>query len=415
MDNTVLVKLDSNDSRIESKVIANDLQYLVGIVREHLGLDIAFIAKYDQGRRVFEYVDSKTEQSLLKPNDSDPLDETYCFRITEGDLPEIMTDTHQYPDAHNLPVTEALQIKSYIGVPIRTADGKVYGTFCCFGHQAEPGLGERELALLKIFAELAGKQIDQKRKKTDATQLIEDRILSVIESLDFEIAYQPIYDLTLKRVVGYESLSRFHAVPYTSPDLWFKEAANVGLGEVLENLATQKALKNLERLPPEVYLSINTSPDYIINGSVGKLLEHVPGNRIVLEITEHARISNYDVLRAALLPLRERGIRLAIDDAGAGYASFQHILELKADIIKLDISLIHNINTDCARRALTTAIITFANNTGCEIVAEGIETEEEFETLSKLGARNAQGYFIGRPMPVGKLSGLEPFKLYHTG
>jgi EAL domain-containing protein (putative c-di-GMP-specific phosphodiesterase class I) len=262
-----------------------------------------------------------------------------------------------------------------------------------------------------VFAEFAGKQIDQTRQQIKDSRIVEDKILAMIESLDFEIAFQPIYNIHLQRVVGYEALSRFPGIPYNSPDYWFKEASDVGLGEVLEALTTKKALSQMDLLPENTYLSINASPEYIINGSVGRLLEQVSGKQIVLEITEHARISNYDALRAALLPLRARGIRLAIDDAGAGYASFQHILELGADIIKLDISLIRNIDKDSARRALTSAMISFAENTDCEIIAEGVETAEELETLCVIGVSKAQGYFIGRPMSIAQIAESSAFTM----
>lgn len=410
MDNDVLVKTVSVTSRSEEKVITADLQYLVGLVRAHLDLDIAFIAKYEQGRRVFLQVDSKTEDSPIKPNNSDPLNQTYCYKITQGEIPEVINDTSANPITRDLAVTQALNIKSYIGVPIRTADGKLYGTLCCVGHKVSPLLGERDLAFLKLFAEFAGKQIDQTRKQNSSSRLIEDKILAIIESLDFEIAYQPIYDMCAAKIVGYESLSRFPGIPYNSPDYWFKEASDVGLGEILEALTTKKALSQMDQLPEGTYLSINASPEYIINGSVERLLKDVPGGRIVLEITEHARITNYDALREALRPLRARGIRLAIDDAGAGYASFQHILELSADMIKLDISLIRNIDQDPARRALTSAMISFAKSTGCEIIAEGVETAEELETLAAIGVCKAQGFYIGRPVPISKAAELAAIK-----
>lgn len=411
MDKDVLAKTESEKVRLENKVIKTDLQYLVGLVRAHLNLDIAFIAKYEKGQRVFLHIDSKTEDSPIKPDDSDPFEQTYCYKITQGELPEIINDTSANPITRGMAVTKALDIKSYIGVPIRTADGKLFGTFCCIGHKVEPALSERDLAFIKVFAEFAGKQIDQTRQQNKDSRIVEDKILAMIESLDFEIAFQPIYNMHLQRVVGYEALSRFPGIPYNSPDYWFKEASDVGLGEVLEALTTKKALSQMDQLPEDTYLSLNASPEYIINGSVGRLLEQVSGKQIVLEITEHARISNYDALRAALLPLRAKGIRLAIDDAGAGYASFQHILELGADIIKLDISLIRNIDKDLARRALTSAMISFAKNTDCEIIAEGVETAEELETLCVIGVSKAQGYFIGRPMSTAQIAESSAFTM----
>jgi EAL domain-containing protein (putative c-di-GMP-specific phosphodiesterase class I) len=117
----------------------------------------------------------------------------------------------------------------------------------------------------------------------------------------------------------------------------------------------------------------------------------------VLEVTEHAQVPDYDALRQALAPLRAAGAKLAIDDAGAGYSSLQHILQLRPDIIKLDMGLTRSVDRDPAKRALAAALCHFARETGCQIVAEGIETEAEFTTLESLGVAKGQGYLLGRP------------------
>ncbi|MCO6058006.1 EAL domain-containing protein [Pseudomonas sp. MOB-449] len=127
-----------------------------------------------------------------------------------------------------------------------------------------------------------------------------------------------------------------------------------------------------------------------------------PG-QIVLEITEHDVVADYEGLSAGLAPLRSLGIRLAVDDAGAGYASFRHILMLKPDIIKLDGSLTQNIDSDPTRRALAVALIQFAAETGSKIVAEGVETLSELNILRDLNVNKAQGFLLGRPMPIEAL------------
>jgi len=131
-----------------------------------------------------------------------------------------------------------------------------------------------------------------------------------------------------------------------------------------------------------------------------ELMSELPGHRLVLEITEHATVEDYDALRAALRPLRGRGVSVAIDDAGAGYSSLRHILALEPDLIKLDMSLTRNICLDPARKALAAALISFARETGSRIIAEGVETAAELATLQSLGVEKAQGYFLGRPMAL---------------
>ena len=159
----------------------------------------------------------------------------------------------------------------------------------------------------------------------------------------------------------------------------------------------EAALQGFDRLPADSYLSLNVSPETILAGAVSEVLARQPLDRLMLEVTEHALVQDYERLAEALEPLRREGLRLAVDDAGAGYASFRHILKLKPDVIKLDASLIRNVDSDTGCRALAAALIRFAEETGCKVVAEGVETQEELAMLRRLAVNKAQGYLLGRP------------------
>jgi len=174
-------------------------------------------------------------------------------------------------------------------------------------------------------------------------------------------------------------------------------AADVGLLEELELAAIREAVARLELLPSPTYLSLNLSPATARSADFEASLLGLPGERTVLEITEHARVPDYLALRQALAHFRAGGVRLAIDDAGAGFASLRHILHLEPDIIKLDISITRNVDADRSRRALAAALASFGEEMGIELVAEGIETQAELEALRALGVGHGQGYFIGRP------------------
>ena len=232
---------------------------------------------------------------------------------------------------------------------------------------------------------------------------IRERVRDVITSRSLLTAFQPIVDCHTLTPLGFEALSRFtHLEPQAGPDVWFAEAARVGLGTELELLAARIALETageLNGLRERVYLSINLSPAAILTGQLAQLLRETGWTpaRIVLEITEHSLVADYEALTSAIAPLRLGGLRLAIDDAGAGYASFRHILALDPDYIKLDRSLVSDLDTDPARRALAGAVVTFAADIGATVIAEGVETTGELETLKRLGVSAAQGYLIGRP------------------
>jgi len=214
----------------------------------------------------------------------------------------------------------------------------------------------------------------------------------------FESVFQPIVELGSGGVVGAEALTRFEMAPIRSPDVWFAEAREVGLGVELEMAALRSALSQLSRLPSGLYLSLNASPDTMMSPEFRDALADAPAERVVLELTEHESVDDYELLETTVNRLRSDGVRLAVDDAGAGFSSFRHILKLRPDIIKLDVALTRGIDGDPARRALGSAMLTFGLDAyNAAIVAEGIETEAEFKTLRGLGCRFGQGYYLGRP------------------
>jgi EAL domain-containing protein (putative c-di-GMP-specific phosphodiesterase class I) len=142
------------------------------------------------------------------------------------------------------------------------------------------------------------------------------------------------------------------------------------------------------------------SPDTILDPMFDRLFDIGPVDHVVIEVTEHAPVRDYERLAAALQPLRERGLRLAVDDAGSGYSGLRHILRLAPDILKLDIDLTRGINTDRSRHAMSVALVRFAEEMDMVTVAEGIETEEELEALRELAVPWGQGYLLGRPGPL---------------
>lgn len=208
-------------------------------------------------------------------------------------------------------------------------------------------------------------------------------------------ALQPIVDLATGRVVGVEALARFP--DKRSPELHFAEAETNGSRMALELAAVRAGLRHLRALPGGAYLTLNVSPKTAASPRLAHALAGAPAERIVLELTEHAPVEDYPALETALAKLRERGIRIAVDDAGAGFASMRHILALRPDVLKLDVSITHGINGDARRRELVRALVTFARATGCTLVAEGIETEDELHAVRALGVRCGQGFRLGRP------------------
>ena len=228
------------------------------------------------------------------------------------------------------------------------------------------------------------------------------RVMGLFADPALSIALQPIVDLGTGRLAGVEALARF--ADGRGPDEWFGDARTAGLACELDKLTFLAAVRLLPGLPPGCYLSVNASPELLTDTSlVEELAEQtISLDRLVVEITEHVQISSYPELHDALAVLRDRGVRLAIDDTGAGYASLKHVLQLRPDVIKIDRSLISNITGDPARRSLVTALVLLALDLGATVTGEGVETPAELETLATLGVDCGQGYLLGHPSNDGQ-------------
>jgi len=220
---------------------------------------------------------------------------------------------------------------------------------------------------------------------------------SIISSHAFLPVFQPVVQLQNREVLGFEALTRFR--DGTRPDQRFAEATMAGMSVKLEMACLGEQVEAASWLPPGLWVSLNVSP--ALATAIVPLISALEraDREIVLEITEHVEIADYRQLLAALELVRGK-VRLAVDDAGAGYAGLRHILELRPQFVKLDLSLVRHVDTDPARQAMVAGMAHFARNSGCELIAEGIETEEELNELIRLGINLGQGYLFGRPGPV---------------
>jgi PAS domain S-box-containing protein len=284
--------------------------------------------------------------------------------------------------------------------PMRSA-GELIGILVI---NADESVDERTLAEsmpgLVEFADLAAAIVGRDVAERTEVGQARESIRRIIANSAFSPVFQPIVDLEGASILGYEALTRF--ADGIAPEVMFAEAAAAGLGLELEIATLKAALAAAADLPSSAFLSLNVSPGMIIAGRRLKRLINRAGRRIVLEVTEHAEIADYDVFRAALAALRPR-TELAVDDAGAGFASLRHILELRPTYVKLDRSLLAGVEADEARQAMIVGLRHFARSVDCQLIAEGIETEAELAVLRSLDIGLGQGYLIGRPERVQEL------------
>ncbi len=215
--------------------------------------------------------------------------------------------------------------------------------------------------------------------------------------------FQPVFDLTSGKCFGVEALARFSGQPSRAPDVWIAEAHAMGVGVELEVVSVRRALASLLRLPAGIALCVNAGPEAVGSDAVRELVTRCDSRRVIMELTEQVRVDDYPLLSRTLEQLRSFGVRLAIDDTGAGFASLAHILKLAPDLIKLDRELTSGIDQDPVRSALGAALVSFASWTGAEIIAEGIETAGELNVLRKLGIRYGQGFLLCRPTTIDSI------------
>ncbi|PVA05321.1 sensor domain-containing phosphodiesterase [Thalassorhabdomicrobium marinisediminis] len=377
----------------DGDLIANALSF----ARAHLGMEVAYLARVAGDQLIFEVVIAPGLEDVVDVGRSLPFADTISRQVWLGHLPPMIADIEDYPQMKGLPVLQSIAVRAQVSIPITRPDGSLYGMFCCFDRAPCPTLNSRDLEVLRAFASLSSDQINRRLGVEAAVRAKRLAIEKVLDHQAFDIALQPIKSLRDQSTTGFEALCRFSPTPYRPPNIWFDDAAEAGLQVSLELRVIEAALTLLPRLPDASYLAVNTSPATLASGKIAPLLAGYDGARVVIEITEHAEIGDIDAMLLSIDRLRELGVRIAIDDAGAGYSGLQQIIRLHPDIIKLDMSLTHDVDKDLARRSLASAMVRFAQDTNARVVAEGIETEAELRTLRTIGIEMGQGYHLARP------------------
>ena len=206
---------------------------------------------------------------------------------------------------------------------------------------------------MSMLGELIVTDLEAEKSRRKATAELSE----LIAVTDVQMVFQPVVDLCTGAVLGVEALARF-PLSFGSPEQLFASAERLGLGLELERLTISEAWKELERMAPEQFVTFNVSPQSLLQlAKVAQKRPDLPLSQVVVEVTEQTIVENYGDLRDVLGPLRDRGLRIAVDDAGAGYASLRHIVELRPDFIKIDRSLVHGVADDEVRQVAIEALV----------------------------------------------------------
>lgn len=375
------------------------IQRLLRGLRRHLGLDVCFIGEVTGGKRILRFIEGSSEAFAMEVGRVDPADQSFCQRMLDGVIPNLVRDARTHPGTRSLPGTTHGGIGGYLGVPIVLPSGRVYGTLCAISHDPLHDLDDRDLGAVRMVADLVADQL----ARAIGPEIVDP--LRVAARLDdphgLSIVFQPVVDLTSRRTIGFEALSRFAGA---KPEEVFREAWRTGIGEDLELKAVRTAVEVLPRLPQRVWMSVNVAPRTILSSRFWDTLEGTAPDRLVVEVTEHDTVSSYEEITRALESVLDRGVRLAIDDVGSGYSSLAHIVELSPDILKLDAVITRGVESELARRAMTNAFLWFARDIDAMLVVEGIETPQELRALRELGVAYGQGFHLGLPSPIDRLA-----------
>ncbi len=325
--------------------------------------------------------------------DGPPADGSYSQLLVVGEIANLIPDTSTNQRVAKLAQTTQAAIGAFIGVPLRLSDGTTYGTLCGMDHNPDHTLSKRDVLFMTMLGELIIYDLDEQRRQ----ERLRVDLMNLIETEGIDIAFQPIIDLRSGSCLGVEALARFPK-PFGPPDQTFADAEAVDLGLDLERLAVREAWKVLPRLGPEQFLAFNVSPNALVElARRARQRDDLPLSRLVVEITEQSVVASYTDLTDSLTPLRNKGLRIGVDDAGAGYASLHHIVELRPDFIKVDRSLVDGLADDHARRVAVSAFVLLSLDLGATIVAEGVESPRDLAALCDLGVHAAQGYLLGKP------------------
>ncbi|MBB3677195.1 sensor domain-containing phosphodiesterase [Modestobacter versicolor] len=373
---------------------------LLQTARKSLGLSVAFFSRLDGTTQHLEVVESSMPL-VFKDGLTQPQDTSFCQAVMDGDLPAVMPDVRDFPAAMKLRPARVPRIRSYVTAPVTLSDGSVYGSFCAFGLRSDPELSARDQALMEVLANAASVIIEPDLRDRQQHDEIEQRLRPIMARGGPDVVLQPVVDLASGARVGAEALSRFPGEWGMAPDAVFAEAHSIGAGDRLELLALQQAAAHLDTVPG--YIAMNVSPATLLTRDCLDLLASLPLRRVVLELSEHDQVADYDALHAVVLPLRAQGMTLAIDDVGAGFSSLRHIVVTNPDVIKIDRSIVSGLDHDPVLARLVESLVEFAHGCGVRVVAEGVETAAEHAMLRTLQVDFGQGWLFGRPGPADVL------------
>jgi EAL domain-containing protein (putative c-di-GMP-specific phosphodiesterase class I) len=374
------------------------LGWILPMARQRLRMDLALLGTFNRAGEMVCIADGDAEGLGIKGGSG--IDDSIWRALAEGRGSGVVHDVRTLPWGEEL--LPGSGVRSLVAVPVVLPDGRPFGILSCLSRRPRPDLGSGDLRLLRVLGVAISDVLEDRTHASEVRLLQIERVLGAIGG-GIRMVFQPIVELESGASVGFEALARFPVDPRRPPQSWFAGARQVGLGIDLEVAAVRAALAEGEALPPG-FVSVNISPETLVSEELADALEETRAERLLLELVEHERINDLAGLSEAVDRFRVLGVRFAIDDAGAGFASLRHLLRIKPEILKLDPSLTDRIDDDPMQNLLATALASFAVEAGVAPAAEGIERASQLDALRELGIRYGQGRYLGAPRPADWLA-----------
>jgi EAL domain-containing protein (putative c-di-GMP-specific phosphodiesterase class I) len=378
-----------------------EIGHMIETLRAHLDMDVAFVSRQiGNTHRIFTHVAARGIAPLAS-GDHNPNENSLCWLVIQGKLPERVTDTSHYEAAACLPITDAINVRAHFSVPMRRRNGEIHGSLCCFSYRPRPDIEERDMQMIRSVAQIVSDQIESRIELEERGEEAAAEIGRLIVDDALTINHQPIYDLTDWHLVGHECLMRHKASPEVSANALLDQARAAGRTLELELHFAKKALATLDPEHPERFIAINVSPETLASPALGQVIPEGLASRLVIELNQREAVQQHGSIKEAIRVLKERAW-VAVSSEGEGLLGLQALVDLGPDIVKIDSEFLGGLATDTSRRALVKALVQFAADTGVTLIAQGVETPEDLQALRELGVRFAQGNILGKPVAPGR-------------
>jgi len=306
-----------------------------------------------------------------------------------------------YPDIDKVRRRVAAQIGRFVRDRLAASVQERFGIYVgCAVLTPDPALRFERLVYASLEEAFADSLRQAKREQRRITLLLKE----VLKTGAVHAVYQPVVDVIERRAIGFEALTRLTTPSFSGPDQLFKAAYENDAIWKLERLCRERAIRGLRHFRSDHLLFLNMEPESIYDPALRSeqifaLLGEadLKPSQVVLEITEHSAVQEYEAFRQMLNYFQFHGFRLAVDDVGSGYSGLKSVAELRPTFLKLDMALIRDIHLHPIKQDLTATITRFSASSGTTLIAEGVETVEELRCLQRIGVRFAQGYLFARP------------------